>query len=705
MFRGEKVSSFVRNKHIRIAGTVVLAAFLTSSQDNTKSTPQTLSPTTETSVSSTIPAVSNKPLKTGEGLSAAPTEITTLAEPNIIVPRINVAENDLSTRYVPEDNTLPTERRLAPQIRRSVEKSNNHPEIADSRLLDLAVGPPGAKRQTIIKELREIGLYIMPGKSYSYTDHQTGEKITVTPKTATVRNVRVNFKPGIDIQSDLREKGIIVENAEPKQGVLYADVPVSKIQVLSEINRITSFGIDLPPIQNGIVGRGSVRPDMPGILGIDKLQRQGICGKGAVMLIISNGSEGSEQAMASGDLPKDTIRLDLEENGNDPNKLKGSEGTGMGELGADMATCAKIVIQAQGSNPLEFVGNIRYGIKVARKFGKTVAGDDTGWPSVSAYKDNVLAPALEEVLEESNDVFYGTSAGNNGASTHNGPYESNSIPLNGTYDSCHDFSRNNPIARPRDDAFYMQAPAKEPGKPASTILAVLHWNRPKIDFDLLATVLSDSTTTLSLGDTGSSTNLQRPSGEDPAIEEVSVINNTDKPKTIRFDVCHKTGSPSPDGVEVMLIGYGPTYSNNTTPDRRSIPGGQPIMPEVFTAGAANVKKVAESGASAPKEVYSSVGSPELHKPDGIVTDCVPVTGAGGFLPKPGDAFCGTSASSAITIGNAALIKGEHPEWTREQIRKAMNRTALDMGPKPAYGYGLIIPSEAIKFPPQTTTRK
>ncbi|HZT80290.1 MAG TPA: S8 family serine peptidase [Gemmataceae bacterium] len=101
-------------------------------------------------------------------------------------------------------------------------------------------------------------------------------------------------------------------------------------------------------------------------------------------------------------------------------------------------------------------------------------------------------------------------------------------------------------------------------------------------------------------------------------------------------------------------------------------------PEVIAVGA-----VSEEGR---RVNYSSCGPCSAGpKPD--LTAVVPFPSL--WRPRP---FAGTSAAAPQAAGLAALLWSKHPDWTASQVRAALGKAAVDLGP-PGHdcetGYGMI----------------
>ena len=110
------------------------------------------------------------------------------------------------------------------------------------------------------------------------------------------------------------------------------------------------------------------------------------------------------------------------------------------------------------------------------------------------------------------------------------------------------------------------------------------------------------------------------------------------------------------------------------------------------------------------EPAEALGSPEiLSKPDVVATDCGLTTFFASFTGE-GWRFCGTSAAAPHAAGVAALMLEEKPGAEPEEVRAALQSSALKVGAFEAcaVGSGLIDATEAIEdllSPPSFTPPK
>ncbi|WP_344473508.1 S8 family serine peptidase [Glycomyces algeriensis] len=72
-------------------------------------------------------------------------------------------------------------------------------------------------------------------------------------------------------------------------------------------------------------------------------------------------------------------------------------------------------------------------------------------------------------------------------------------------------------------------------------------------------------------------------------------------------------------------------------------------------------------------------------------------GANLYAPKPGGGYksvTGTSFASAVVSGAAALVRSAHPEWSADQVRRALTETAV--AGAPGLGEGIVDAAAAVE---------
>jgi hypothetical protein len=205
------------------------------------------------------------------------------------------------------------------------------------------------------------------------------------------------------------------------------------------------------------------------------------------------------------------------------------------------------------------------------------------------------------------------------------------------------------------------------------------WGNSSNDYDLYLHAMNGTRIT--------SSQLPQTGNNDPL--EILSYTYSGPTTDAQINVLNYNGLAQTKKLELYIITGGPTrvYANNINPADSIF--GQPAVTDVIA--------VAAVPASSPAtiEAYSSRGpvtisypTPETRiKPDISGTDCVAITGAGGF----GSPFCGTSASAPHIAAVVAQYWGAHPTLTPAQVRTALYTNAADLGTSgkdTVFGYGL-----------------
>ncbi|HET9988564.1 MAG TPA: S8 family serine peptidase [Kofleriaceae bacterium] len=127
-------------------------------------------------------------------------------------------------------------------------------------------------------------------------------------------------------------------------------------------------------------------------------------GTGVTVGVLSDSDDGKEAAIASGDLPADTITVP----GQDGRPGAG-EGTAMMEIVHDMAPGAKLAFATAFNGPDSMADNIR---ALRFTYHADVIVDDVIYYEENPYQDDVIAAAVDDVVADG--AVYVSSAGNEG---------------------------------------------------------------------------------------------------------------------------------------------------------------------------------------------------------------------------------------------------------------------------------------------------
>jgi subtilisin family serine protease len=120
----------------------------------------------------------------------------------------------------------------------------------------------------------------------------------------------------------------------------------------------------------------------------------------------------------------------------------------------------------------------------------------------------------------------------------------------------------------------------------------------------------------------------------------------------------------------------------------------PATNNQFCSNASGPNQIETFSSQGPEAIFFPSFEQRL-KPDVVAPDDIHITGAGDFgAPdgKGGFILCGTSGSAPHVAGVAALILSKNPSLTPDQIRSALENTAVDLGSSGAddiFGFGRV----------------
>jgi subtilisin family serine protease len=231
-------------------------------------------------------------------------------------------------------------------------------------------------------------------------------------------------------------------------------------------------------------------------------------------------------------------------------------------------------------------------------------------------------------------------------------------------------SAGNTAERHWQGRFYANADGFHEWRPGVVDNALTPWGKERVAVELCCK--TGSTYELIVSDGESGKVVARSGGPVEADSDCRVVRFTPKPgRNYRLRVRLVAGKPGSFHVVALSAGLGETTAAGSV----AFPADGP---EVIAVGA-----VDHAGKRAS---YSACGSPDgKSKPDLVA----PVPFASAWRAKP---FAGTSAAAPQAAAVAALMWSRSLDWTAEQVRATLRKSAKDLGP-PGYdaetGFGLL----------------
>jgi Subtilase family len=384
------------------------------------------------------------------------------------------------------------------------------------------------------------------------------------------------------------------------------------------------------------------------------------------------------------------------------------EGRGMAQIVHDLAPGADIAFASAFNGEISFAENIE---QLAEPFpggaGAQVIADDVFYFEEPFFQDGPIAVAVDEAVEAGATFF--SAAGNDNLIDPEGhdiaswetpqyrdaggcPPEVQAIPgANATH--CLDFDPSASV----DRTFGIKV------EPEATLTVDLQWDEPEhgVNSDFDAFLLNAGGIPIAASEEDNKAG-QRP------IEVLQWANESASQRTVQLAINRFAGGSPRLKLGLLENGFGVAateYPRST--------GEDVVGPTVF--GHSGAAKAISVGAvpfddSSEVEEYSSrgpvrhdfgpvegteaaapLGSPEiLSKPDMAATDCG-LTTFFAFLTGDGWRFCGTSAAAPHAAGVAALMLDEEGSATPDEIRAALQASAVEVGAfgPCAVGTGLV----------------
>ena len=430
-----------------------------------------------------------------------------------------------------------------------------------------------------------------------------------------------------------------LRNLNQEYGLAEMILPANAIAGLLKNPNVVSIREVMKPIVNRGYRMTEGFNDLEGH-GIETyLKLNGKAGDDIKIGIISDGVDDLSDAVSQGELPSNVIVLN--------NRYGGAEGTAMLEITHDMAPNAQLYFHDFGNSSLDFIAAID--ALVAQ--GVNIIIDDVVYLDEPFFEDSIIAKHIDKLVA-STGLLYVSSAGNFASSHAQSTYRP--MASNNVYE--HDFSPTQSGVQ----RMSIVVPAM------SAVLVMLQWNEPFNNSvkDLELAVCPDVLTTYC----HVSDSYQLGAGYSP-VEYVELINTRNTQEVMYVTVYSETAYSNVT-FEIYVfggtVGFGGTRTDSTF--------GHSTAASVLSIAAVSDPSFSMQSPYSSQGPFTMVDGTKRNKPDFTGTDCVSVSGAGGF----GNVFCGTSAAAPHIGAIAALMWSNNRSLTRLQLIDAMKAKTFDL---------------------------
>jgi subtilisin family serine protease len=425
----------------------------------------------------------------------------------------------------------------------------------------------------------------------------------------------------------LRTEGIEVDAVS--RSYIRILVPISELGRLTRLN-IPEVRAPLSPYVEE--GQGSIISESVALTGAASYQGSGVTGAGTKIAIVDLGFIGLQSAISAGELPADTVIVDLPGDGIETYTI---HGVGVAEHASDMAPDAEIhCIMVSDSADLENAADY------IRDNGIRVANHSVAWPNASYYDGTGPINSIINSSHNDDDIFWTVASGNYARKHWRGGWSDTDS------DGWLNFSG-------ADEELALSGAG-------SQISIFLNWNQyqdmnHKTNLDLFLVNKDGQVVETSEG--------THPSRSSPTKESITFsYDAAQAPYSIKVQLV----SNPKDNLDLTLfsISHDFEYSHAAASvmDPASAPGA-------FAVGA--VRHGLWTGANPPLESFSSQGpttdarmKPELVAPDGTSSKAYP-------------AAYGTSFASPTVAGAVALLLQENPLHTPASLKTQLMADAID----------------------------
>ncbi len=435
------------------------------------------------------------------------------------------------------------------------------------------------------------------------------------------------------------------------QSFVSARIPVRKLRRLAEHPGIRVIRAPTPllALESGL---GVVVSESVAATGAQLLQGLGVNGSGVKVAVVDLGFIGLASAISAGELPANTIAVDLPGGNDNPIEADTQHGVGVAEHVADMAPgielhCIKVSNEVDLENAADYI----------RDQGIAIANHSVAWAIASYYDDTGPINGIVNRSRDQDGVFWTVAAGNAARRHWRGTWADADL------DNWLDFV-------PGDDLMALT-------NSNSQACIFLNWNQYGNSVTDLDLYILDQSGTFVAGSNDFQNGPQDPSegscfSYDAALAPYSVIVEWYTPSTA-----------PPPGLDITLFSF---FHNFEYPIAASSLMDPAPAHGAFTVAAVPVGSFDD--ANPQPEGFSSQGptndgrsKPDLAAPDGTSSTTYGILGS-----------FGTSFAAPTVAGAAALLISQDPSRSAGDIASLLRGQAIDAGgtgEDPLFGAGLL----------------
>jgi uncharacterized repeat protein (TIGR02543 family) len=470
-----------------------------------------------------------------------------------------------------------------------------------------------------------------------------------------ILDLNPGVSPGNFNRSWLEGRGIKIDAVS--RSYVRVLLPMRLLRVCAQHPQIRALSVPHRPVELSI-GMGSTIAESVHLTNADSLQEQGTRGDSVKVAVIDMGFYGLNEAITTHhELPSSTMIIDLPGTHDNPIDDPGvtPHGVAIAEQVMDMAPGAKLYCMMV-TDALDF----QNAVDTVRAKNIRIVNHSVGWTNFGYYDDTGFIDSLVNVSHDKDSVFWTVAAGNEAQRHWRGKWSD---------------TDNDSLLEFQSGAESMQITGSLPDN--STMAVYLSWNQfknPQTDLDMFIYDKNNNPIDSSV--------FVQPAYE-PAEYVFFPYSSSEAPYNIK--VRKRSGPVSADTFDMTIFSPVADLEPAISVSRSS------MMCPADAHGACAVASVSTNSwtLSNPSiEPFSSRGptndgrmKPDISAPDSTST-----------WTYSGQRIRGTSYSSPVVAGAAALLKQKYPSLTMVTLADSLREMAKDIGPAgkdTAFGAGLL----------------